>query len=222
MAGFHALPLHLPVLPVFLPLFLMGLGGMMEMSLLRLNVQQSLALSTMTRAVYHALIFKEEYGDLLSDRCTINKKLYSVDHCTAFSRCFCWQTFHRCLLKIRTETYTYSWNIKMFDSGVPYTMLNCVFNHSSLENGTAQIFGSFSRSSCCVTWAVISTQPTAQQCQNFMLLPRSDSVLGHQSAFPLVSSSCHSALDICEINAFWVLCEGNHMLFVFLCLEHFT
>lgn len=67
----------------------MGLRGMMEMSHLWLDAQQSLALSTVTRLVFYTLTVKEECGDLLAGQCNINKKFHSVAHCTAFSRCFC-------------------------------------------------------------------------------------------------------------------------------------
>lgn len=109
----------------------------------------------------------------------------------------------------------------MFDSGVPYMMLQSFLDWKHLWLTLSDPF--LAGSSCCVKRAVICGHLTAQQQQqNFMLLPRSGSVLHHQSTSPSVSRSYPSALHCYEINAIWIPSEwGSHMLFVSLCLECF-
>lgn len=87
----------------------------------------------------------------------------------------------------------------MFDSVVPYPMLNHIFNHSSIENVMAHTCRSFPHSLCCVQWAVICNQQCAAAASELHTAAEKWLSAPSSEHSPLVSRSYRSALDVCEI-----------------------
>lgn len=160
----------------------------------------------------HSFLIKEECGDLLSGWSHINKRNYIVLLIVQHSQ-------DGSVDNVNINTYIF---MKYQD-----VWFRCTLHDASviprLKASWLTLSDPFlAGSSCCVKRAIICGHLTAQQQQNFMLLPRSGSVLHHQSTSPSVSRSYPSALHCYEINAIWIPSEwGSHMLFVSLCLECF-